>query len=352
MNEKECFVIMPFSDKENPFDSKWDDLFDNHIKPAVEAANLGYACIRSLNPHGNFMRDIVNHLANADIVIAVLTELRPNVMYELGVRNALRRKTILLAEKGSSIPSDLNAFIALYYSIETKKGQDALAKVIGERLGILNSGEPESDNPVSDYLWKRAQDICDDWRDNKDPKTLMSRIPNVLPSYAFQLGFLLNQISQHISYSQIEQSIRDSLTSSDIINEVRAARKGRGRTQEEITEIIDSVTSDALEAIKKESFITVDTRPLLGAKGDVWQVPYAKFFSASSFIDYVWFSLQPNIESMKYGVTWALRDVNSGKVFKEAGRTWASEHTNEHLDFRPLESIGITPGIKLEAVPL
>lgn len=352
MNEKECFVIMPFSDRENPFDSKWDDLFDNHIKPAVEDANYGYVCIRSLYPHGNFMRDIVNHLANAEIVIAVLTELRPNVMYELGVRNALRRKTILLAEKGSSVLSDLNAFIALYYSIETKKGQDALAKVIKERLGILDSGEPESDNPVSDYLWKRAQDICDDWRDNNDTQTLMSRISNVLPSYASQLGFLLNQISQHLSYSQIEQSIRDSLTSSDIINEVRVAGKGRGRTQEEITEIIDSVASETLEAIKKKNFITVDTRPLLGTKGDTWRVPYDKFFSVSSFIDYVWFSLQPHIESMKYGVTWALRDVSSGKVFKEAGRTWASKHTNDPFDSRSLSSIGITPEIKLEAILL
>lgn len=352
MNLKECFVIMPFLDSNNPLDSKWDDLFDNNIKPAVENASLGYKCIRSLNPHGNFMRDVVNHLANAEIVIAVLTELRPNVMYELGVRNALRRKTILLAEKGNVMPSDLSAFIALYYSTETKQGRDALVKVIQERLGILSSGEPESDSPVSDYLWKRAQDICDDWRNSKDPKILMSRIPEVLPSYAFQLGFLLNQISPHLSYSRIEKSIRDSLASSSIINEVRAVSRGRSRIEKEIAEMMDSVAGEAVEAIKRESYLTVDTRPLLGAKGYIWQISYDQFLPASSFIDYVWFSLQPHIESMKYGIIWALRDANSGEVFKNAGRSWAAEHTNEAYDYRTIASIGITPGLTLEAVPL
>jgi hypothetical protein len=343
---------MPFSDSNNPLDSKWDDLFDNNIKPAVEKASLGYKCVRSLNPHGNFMRDVVNHLANAEIVIAILTELRPNVMYELGVRNALRRKTILLAEKGSVIPSDLSAFIALYYSTETKQGRDALVRVIQERLGILNSGEPESDSPVSDYLWKRAQDICDDWRDSKDPKILMSRIPEVLPSYAFQLGFLLNQISQHLSYSRIEKSIRESLASSSIINEVRVASRGHSSSEKEISEMMDSVTGEAMEAIKKGSYITVDTRPLLGAKGDVWQVPYNQFLPVSGFIDYVWFSLQPHMESMTYGITWALRDAKTGKVFKNAGRSWAAEHTDEAYDYRPMASVGIAPGLTLEAVPL
>lgn len=191
MKAKECFVIMPFSDPANPTDSKWDDLFENNLRPAVEGSGLGYSCIRSLDPHGNFMSDIVNHLANASVVIAILTEARPNVMYELGVRNALKRKTIMLAEKGSPIPSDLIAYIALFYSIGTKQGRDALTTTIRDRLTRLDEQEPESDSPVSDYLWKRAQDICDDWLETKDHEILLSRLPEVLPSYAYRLGLLL-----------------------------------------------------------------------------------------------------------------------------------------------------------------
>jgi predicted nucleotide-binding protein len=86
------------------------------------------------------MSDIVEHLANAEVVIAVLTELRPNVMYELGVRHTLKRKTIMLVEKDSEIPSDLNAFIALHYSTMTQKGRGELTKTIRERLALLDAG--------------------------------------------------------------------------------------------------------------------------------------------------------------------------------------------------------------------
>ena len=222
MREKECFVIMPFSDNDNPSDNRWDDLFENNLKPAVEDANLGYKCVRSLNPHGNFMHDIVNHLASAEVVIAVLTEMRPNVMYELGVRNALRRRTIMITEKGSSIPTDLSNFIALHYSIETKQGREELTRVIQERLAILDSKEPASDSPVSDYLWQRAQDIADDWLDKKDPQNLVSSITEVLPSYASRLGSLLNDISRHLRYSQLEMSLRTQVVSnvsSDLLRE-------------------------------------------------------------------------------------------------------------------------------------
>jgi hypothetical protein len=352
MRKKECFVIMPFSDDDDPNDNRWDELFDNNLKPAVHDANLGYACIRSLDPHGNFMQDIVTHLANAEVVIAVLTELRPNVMYELGVRNALRKRTIMLAEKGSFIPSDLSSFIALSYSIKTKQGRDRLAKVIQKRLAQLDSEEPKSDNPVSDYLWQRAQNICDDWHKNKNPQALVLRITEVLPSYAFQLGSLLNQIGQHLTYTRIEKSVRASLASSDTITEVSTAGTGRGSSKKEISKLLAGVADKTMEAIREEGFLTIDTRPLLGRKGEILQLPYHQIPSVSSLLDYVWSSMMLNIQSYTYGVKWVLRDAESGKVFKNAGRTWAMQNTNKFLDDRALSSIGVKPGMKLEAVAL
>lgn len=344
-------MIMPFSDEDDPSDNRWDELFENNLVPAVNDANLGYTCIRSLDPHGNFMEDIVTHLANAEVVIAVLTELRPNVMYELGVRNALRKRTIMIVEKESFIPSDLSNFIALRYSIKTKQGRDKLKTVIRTRLAQLDSAEPKSDNPVSDYLWKRAQDICDDWRENKNPQALVSRITDVLPSYAFQLGSLLNQIGQHLTYTRIEKSVRASLASSDTLSEVTTAGKGRGSSKKEISKLLASVADKTIEAIREEGFLTIDTRPLLRRKGELLQLPYDQMPYVSSLLDYVWSSMRHSLKPYTYGIKWVLRDSESGKVFQEAGRTWAMQNTNYDLDHRALSSIGIKPGMKLEAVP-
>jgi hypothetical protein len=60
-------------------DSKWDD----------ENRGIGHSCVRALSPRRHLVSDIANHRANVGVVIAIMKEARPNVMYELGVRNAL-----------------------------------------------------------------------------------------------------------------------------------------------------------------------------------------------------------------------------------------------------------------------
>jgi hypothetical protein len=355
--EKECFVIMPFSDDENPHDNRWDDLFDNNIKPAVEGAGLGYRCRRSLNPHGNFMKDIMNHLASAEITIAVLTELRPNVMYELGVRNALKRKTIMLAQKGSVVPSDLSAFIALFYSIDTQQGRVALANTIRKRLSQLDAEEPESDNPVSDFLWQRAQDISDEWLENKNHQVLLARITEVLPSYAFRLGVVLNKVTQHINsliYSDMKSSIRSSLTSSDVIRELAetVVNKDQPAAKVEVAKVLETVADRTIKTITEESFLTIDSRPLLGLNGSEWQLPYRQFATVSDLLDDAWFSMSEYVPPVQYGILWAFRDAGSGRVLRDIGRMWAEAIHGTELDSRPLDEAGILPGMRLEAVLL
>jgi hypothetical protein len=359
--DKECFVIMPFSDGKSPHDNKWDDLFDNSIKPAVEQAGLGYRCRRSLNPHGNFMKDIMNHLASAEVTIAVLTELRPNVMYELGVRNALKRKTIMLAEKGSAVPSDLSAFIALFYSTDTQRGRSALTNTLRERLAQLDAQEPESDNPVSDFLWQRAQDISDEWLENKNHQVLLTRLTEVLPSYAFRLGVVLNKATQHINsliYSNMQSTIRASLTSGDVVSELAETVASKDREQDtnqakaKVARILANVADRTIKTITQESFLTVDSRPLLGRNGGMWQIAYEQFPTVSDLLDDVWLSISEYVPSMQYGILWAFREPKSGRVLKEMGRTWAVTTLMGTLDSRPLEEVGIRPGMTLEAIPL
>jgi nucleoside 2-deoxyribosyltransferase len=347
---KECFVIMPFLDQNHPSDNKWDDLFQI-IKLAVEQTNLGYICQRSLNPHGNFMHDIVNHLANADIVIAILTELRPNVMYELGVRHALKRKTIMLAEEGTPIPSDLNSFIALCYSVRTQGGREHLASIIRDRVILLNAEEPTSDNPVSDYLLMRAQKVCDEWYHNRNLQSFIVQLTEVLPSYALRLGRLLNQISYNLTYTKSEETIR-SLATESVITEIAQTLEEPPdeRTREKVARILSSTADKAIDTIRQTN-LTIDSTPLLGVNGESWQLPYHQFLTVSDLLDNIWFTL-PNIPAMAYGVRWALRDATSGRRFEGIGRRWAKNNLGRAWDDRSLSSIGIEPGMKLEVIPI
>lgn len=160
-------------------------------------------------------------------------------------------------------------------------------------------------------------------------------------------------------YNRLRQTIRSTLTSDEIIIELSDAisRVTGERLREEIvgnvTKIMDSIAERTMEGVRKEGFITVDARPLLGTRnGKIWQIPYGQFVTVSDFLDNLWYLLQPyGIPSMRYGELWALRDTKTGKVLRDMGRRWA--HTRgQTLDTRSLSDVGITPGMKLEAIPL
>lgn len=116
---KTCFVIMPFSATNQPSMRKedWDEVFEHTFKPVVEAA--GYACTRSDPRPGNFVKDIIQSLYSAEIVLADLTGRKPNVFYELGIRHALRRGTIIVAQSVDDIPSDLRSYWCCTYGWRT-----------------------------------------------------------------------------------------------------------------------------------------------------------------------------------------------------------------------------------------
>ena len=98
---KTCFVISPIGSDGSDIYKKFKEVLDYIIKPAVEESGYGLTVIRAddIKQSGSIIKDILQSLLNAHVVIADLTNQNPNVFYELGVRHALRPRTILIAEK-------------------------------------------------------------------------------------------------------------------------------------------------------------------------------------------------------------------------------------------------------------
>lgn len=143
--EKEpfAFVIMPF---EPEFDRIYTDL----IMPALESA--GYEVKRADNviDQQNILKDIIHHIVRADLIVAELTSLNPNVLYELGIAHGLLKPTILLAQAVEEVPFDLRSYRIIVYSTrydEVKKLQERLSEIARKH----KEGSISFSNPVSDF---------------------------------------------------------------------------------------------------------------------------------------------------------------------------------------------------------
>ena len=140
MKKPFIFVITPIGKPGTPLYNKYDAIFKTMIKPAVHKVMPGFKIIRAdqIAKSGSFVEDIIECLENADIVIANLTDLNPNVCYELGIRHAFtKRTTIMITEDIKSLPSDLRGYRTIEYKPKksVKKFELNLSKCLRE-IGV------------------------------------------------------------------------------------------------------------------------------------------------------------------------------------------------------------------------
>jgi hypothetical protein len=103
-----AFVVMQFSE---PFNSLFQDVIvPICMRNRVEA----HRADDTVGP-GVILQDIVNQLEKSTFIIADITAPNPNVFWEVGYAHALKRDTILLADRDTKLPFDLSGFRALFY---------------------------------------------------------------------------------------------------------------------------------------------------------------------------------------------------------------------------------------------
>jgi hypothetical protein len=123
------FVVMKFSDK-------YKKLYAEAIKPVTKSFKLrAYHAGEVFGP-GLILNDIVRGIITSKIVIAEITPANKNVFYELGYAHALRKTTILLAEKGKKLPFDISGYRCLFYD-HSKKGMKQVQEDLKKHLTAI-----------------------------------------------------------------------------------------------------------------------------------------------------------------------------------------------------------------------
>jgi hypothetical protein len=154
-----AFVIMPFSNA-RPINNGYPNLNKDALDTiyAVIRSCLtrkGYKVRRAESPT-DILRDIVLDLDKADLVVADVTALNPNVMYELGIRHGFCKKTILITQDRSELPFDIAGYQCLEYGWVTEKEKKNFQANIGNLLSQLDSHPDPRYGPVHTHIGTRS----------------------------------------------------------------------------------------------------------------------------------------------------------------------------------------------------
>jgi hypothetical protein len=156
---KTCYACTPMGTKvdRDGLEIDFDKMYREAIKPALE--NAGVQCRRAdeLKMTGIIQKATLTAIINSDIMIADLTTHNPNVLYEIGVRHAVRPgMTIMLYRwKAQPIPFDLAYTLAYSYELNA---QGELGEVEAERLkdhirkAVQEAGEDDNNSPLYDFF--------------------------------------------------------------------------------------------------------------------------------------------------------------------------------------------------------
>lgn len=168
-SKKTCFVITGFGPKPDHETGRIIDLdktFEHLIKPVFDELNISCFRAKEIRHSGTIDVPMYEWIYKADIVVADVSTLNPNALYELGVRHALRpNTTIVISENQTKYPFDLNHTVISKYEhlgkdigvTEATRFKKELKFLVQE---VLKS--KKNDSPVYTYLPKLQPPVFTD----------------------------------------------------------------------------------------------------------------------------------------------------------------------------------------------
>lgn len=148
--QKTCFAIMPIADHPDYSNGHFTRVYNHLIKPACEKA--GYKVIRADDAKAShmIMFDILKNIVECDMAICDLSSKNANVFYELGLRQAFNKKTILITDSITNTPFDITGFRYVKYSESLRV--DTVMNDILEIAAMLQETESASEDDINSIV--------------------------------------------------------------------------------------------------------------------------------------------------------------------------------------------------------
>ncbi|WP_431292120.1 hypothetical protein [Pedobacter sp. P26] len=159
---EDCFIITPIGAAGSDTFVKAMGLIDAVIEPVLAENKMKALPANRMDDLGSINKQLIKRIVEDRLVIANLTGLNPNVMYELAIRHAARKPVIIMAEQGTRLPFDITDQRTIFYS-DTLSGVEQAKSELRNKI-VFALADENPDNPIYSYLEsaKLFRDIKDD----------------------------------------------------------------------------------------------------------------------------------------------------------------------------------------------
>ncbi|MCC6797322.1 MAG: hypothetical protein IT366_19550 [Candidatus Hydrogenedentes bacterium] len=194
---KPCFIITPLGEANSETRRAAEGLIASAISPVLSEFAFHAVPAHEISEPGSITAQVINCLLEHELVIANLTTLNPNVMYELAVRHAVRKPLVVLAEDGTKLPFDIADDRTIFY-VDDMAGSESLKPRL--RKAIASALEvKQPDNPIY-----RGMTISKILHEAQEPTDKTAYVINTLSRLEAQINKLTSPNKQvHTSPSSL-----------------------------------------------------------------------------------------------------------------------------------------------------